>query len=181
MRPRFHKSTVKFPFDNPGDLFRLVVRNNDLDVSSIKWIKGEWKQKLSGGSRMFRGVQVLLSPKWVRLLSLLQSPTRFGCGQVFPKPNSSGSPVSRMVYSTIVWFYCHSRINVGHQSLRSCDYYVYCSPCIFLTDSETHLTTEDNVENWSVLTVGLVNRPLVWFHLLQNVNVTLCISCKTRQ
>ncbi len=60
------------------------------------------KQKLSGTSRMFRGASALepQESEMMGLLSLTQSPMRFGGGQVFQKTNASGLSVSRMVYST---------------------------------------------------------------------------------
>ena len=70
-------------------------------------------------------VQVLLNPKWLSLVSFMQSTMRFGGGQVFQQAN--GNALSRMVHWT---------------SLRWCDSYVSCSPCFFLFSSRLCLTCQ---------------------------------------
>ncbi len=76
-------------------------------------------------------VWALLSPKWLSLLSLMQSVMRFGDGQVFQKVNDSALSVPRMVHWT---------------SLRWCVSYVTYSPCILLFSIRLRVTVETNVE-----------------------------------
>jgi hypothetical protein len=80
-------------------------------------------QTFSGG---FRGVSAL-EPKWLSLLSFVQSAMRFAGGQVFQKANTSALSVSRMV--SRYW-----------KSLRWCGSYVSYSPCIFLFSTRLCVT-----------------------------------------
>jgi hypothetical protein len=70
-------------------LYKTYIReSNDVVKLPTRQMSQRKTQKLSGGSRMFRGASALEG--------LIQSPMRLGGGQVFQQTNASG--LSRMVY-----------------------------------------------------------------------------------
>ena len=104
----------------------------------------ECRQTRSRTSQEDFVVWVFLSPKWLSLLTLMQSVMRFGGSQVFQKTNASVLSVLGMVYWTF---------------LRWCDRYVSYFPCILLFSNRLSVTCQWFLMVKFIEITWLVKRP----------------------